>query len=356
MNRRDPSTRNLIAAAVVVTAVAAVLELLVRRDPDASLLVALTFFTMIVQGCVALVATAELAKGIWFIPIKRELLGVYPLLLVSAALSLALGAKTGIYPWSEHQNGWLNTGFFVIRNFVVLVASYLGAHKLAGAIRTQSPNKNRWAGLYIALYIVSQSFIAFDWIMTLEYPWVSTLLGGFFFVESVLMALAVAAFVLFFRMRTAGHGLTETLRDTAKMMFGFSVMWVGFFFAQFLVIWYGNIPEEVGFVLTRFNEPPWAGLSRAVLFLVWVIPFAVLLSRPLKTVPAAMAAVAGLILSGLFIEKLVLVLPAAKVSPGALAFETLLLLGLLAFFLASADRLLPQQVAGTETEAARRHS
>jgi hypothetical protein len=355
MTRLDSRTRNLLAAAVAGTAVVAAVELFARRAPDASLLVSLTFFTMIVQGCVALVATAELAKGIWLIPIKRDLLGVYPLILVAAALSLVLGAKTGIYPWSEHENGWLNTRLFVIRNFVVLVATYLGARKLSTAIRTQSPNKNRWAGLYIALYIVSQSFVAFDWIMTLEYPWVSTLLGGFFFVESVLMALAVSALVLFFRMRAPGHGLTETLRDTSKMMFGFSVMWVGFFFAQFLVIWYGNIPEEVGFVLTRFETSPWSGLSRAVLFLVWVVPFVVLLSRPLKTVPVAMAGVAGLILSGLFVEKLVLVLPAAKVSPGAVAFETIVLAGLIALFLASADRIAPQQVAGTGSGGSHPH-
>jgi hypothetical protein len=344
MNRPDARTRNLVAAAAAVTAVVALVELFARETPDASLLVALTYFTMIVQGCVALVATAELAKGIWLVPVKRELLGVYPLMLVAGALSLVLGAKSGIYPWSEHQNGWLNTRFFVVRSFVLLVAVFLGARKLSIAIETGSASRNRWAGLYIAVYIVSQSFIAFDWIMTLEYPWVSTLLGGFFFVESVLMALAVTALVLFFRMRAPGHGLVETLRDTSKMMFGFSVMWVGFFFAQFLVIWYGNIPEEVGFVLTRFESPPWSWLSRTVLFMVWAIPFAVLLSRPLKTVPAAMAGVAVLILSGLFLEKLVLVLPAARVSPGAVAFETIALGALVAFFLRSSERTCPQQV------------
>ena len=347
MTRWNANTRTLFGAAALVTTVVAVVELFVRRTPDASLLVALTFFTMIVEGCVALAATGELAKGIWLIPIKNELVRVYPLILVAGLLSLVLGAKTGIYPWSEHQNGWLNTRFFVVRNFVLLLVTYLGARKLAGAIRVRSPHKNRWAGLYIGLFIVSQSFVAFDWIMTLEYPWVSTLLGGFFFVESFLMGLAVSAFVLLFRMRAPGHALTETLRDASKMMFGFSVMWVGFFFAQFLVIWYGNIPDEVGYVLKRVEEAPFAGLSRAVLFLVWVIPFAVLLSRPLKTVPPAMAGVAGLILAGLFIEKLVLVLPVAKVNPGVLAFETIVLLGLVAFFAAARDSVAPQQVAGT---------
>jgi len=350
MTRWNSNTRALVGAAALATAIVAVVELLVRRTPDASLLVALTYYTMIVEGCVALAATGELAKGIWLTPIKNDLIRVYPLILVAGLLSLALGAKTEIYPWSEHQNGWLNTRFFVIRNFVLLLVTYLGARKLAGAIRIRSPNKNRWAGLYIALFIVSQSFVAFDWIMTLEYPWVSTLLGGFFFVESFLMGLAVSAFVLLFRMRAPGHGLTETLRDASKMMFGFSVMWVGFFFAQFLVIWYGNIPEEVGYVLRRVEDPPFAGLSRAVLFLVWVIPFAVLLSRPLKTVPPAMAGVAGLILAGLFIEKLVLVLPVAGVNPGVLAFETVVLLGLVAFFVSARESIAPQQVAGSGSE------
>jgi hypothetical protein len=345
MNGSNPAVRAAIGAAVAVTALAAALEIFVRRTPDASFLVALSFFTMVVEGCVAVAATGELSKGIWLIPIKWELLRVYPLILVAAVLSLVLGAKAGVYPWSGHQSGWLNTRFFMARNFVVLLGTYLVARKLVRAIRVQSRNKNRWAGFYIAMFIVSQSLVAFDWIMTLEYPWVSTLLGGYFFIESFLMGLAVAAFVLLFRMRSPGHGLTETLRDTSKMMFGFCIMWVGFFFAQFLVIWYGNIPEEVGYVLTRVNDPPFAALSRAVLFLVWAIPFVVLLSRPLKTVPAAMAGVGGLILAGLFIEKLVLVLPVAKVSPAALAFEMILLVGLTAYFVSSRYLIAPQQVA-----------
>jgi hypothetical protein len=204
--------------------------------------------------------------------------------------------------------------------------------------------------LYIALFIVSESFIAFDWIMPLEYPWVSTLLGGFFFIESFLMGLAVAALLLLFRMRSPSHGLTETLRDTGKMMFGFSVMWVGFFFAQFLVIWYGNIPEEVGYVFTRVKVPPYAALSRAVILMVWAIPFLALLSRPLKTIPPAMAGVGVVILTGLFIEKLVLVGPAAPVAGMAVAVETALLLALVVESLRGSYSLTAQTVTDSGGE------
>jgi hypothetical protein len=328
-----------------VVAAAAALEIFVRRAPDATFLVALTFFTMVVQGCVALGAVGELTKGVWLFPVRGQLFAVYPLLLVAALLSLVLGVEMRIYPWTEaHPSIWLDERFFLIRNFIVHLAAFLAARKLVLAVRRGSERKNRWAGVYIALFIVAQSFVAFDWIMPLEYPWVSTLLGGFFFIESFLMGLAVTAFVLLFRMRRPGHGLTESLRDTSMMMFGFSVMWVGFFFAQFLVIWYGNIPEEVAVVLERVRRPPYAGLSRAVLFLVWVIPFIVLLSRPLKTVPPVMAGVASLILAGLFIEKIVLVLPVAGVNPVALAAETLLLLAPVALLVARAESVATDSV------------
>ncbi len=332
----------MIAAAVIV--VVAAVELFVRRTADGSFLVALTYFTMVVEGCIALAATAELSKGIWFIPIRQELLGAHPLILVAAILFLVLGAKTRIYPWADEPTGWLNAKFFVLRNFVLLLGTYFAARKLVLAVRHRSSNKNRFAGLYIALFIVSQSFVAFDWIMPLEYPWVSTLFGGFFFIESFLMGLAVAVLVLLFRMRSPSHGLTESLRDTGKMMFAFTVMWVGFFFSQFLVIWYGNIPEEVGYVFTRVRVPPYAALSRAVILMVWAIPFLALLSRPLKTVPSAMAGVGVMILTGLFLEKLVLVLPAVPVSAGALGLELALLLALVVIFVRGSYSITPQVV------------
>jgi hypothetical protein len=343
MSRETTGTRPWIIAAVVI-AIIAVVEFFVRRTPDGSFLLALTYFTMVVEGCIALAATAEISKGIWFFPIRQELLGAHPLLLAAAILFLILGAKTSIYRWAGEPNAWLNAKFFVVRNVFLLLCTYYAAHKLVSAVRSGSPNKNRYAGLYIALFIVSQSFVAFDWIMPLEYPWVSTLFGGFFFIESFLMGLAVATLVLLFRMRSPAHGLTESLRDTGKMMFGFCVMWVGFFFAQFLVIWYGNIPEEVGYVFTRVRVPPYAAMSRASILMVWAVPFLALLSRPLKTVPSAMAGLGALILIGLFLEKLVLVLPAVPVSAGALGLELVLLLALIAAFIRGSYSISSQSV------------
>jgi len=344
MSKPRLGKRNLILAVVIIGVVVASVELFLRRTPDATFLVALTFMTAVVEGCVALAATGELSKGVWLIPIKRELYSVYPLLLVVAFLSLLLGAKIEIYDWSHEPNRWLNARFFLARNFVVLLLAFFAARKLVRAVSRGSPNKNRYAGFYIALFIVSQSLVAFDWIMSLEYPWVSTLLGGYFFIESFLTGLCAAAVILFFRMRDPSHGLTGTLRDTAKMMFAFSVVWVGFFFAQFLVIWYGNIPEEVGYVLTRVNEPPYSWLSRGVILSVWAVPFVLLLSGAVKTMPRVVAAIAVLMAAGLFVEKLVFVLPVASVSPPALAVEIALLLALVAAHMAGSHSIVAQEV------------
>lgn len=325
-------------------AVVALMEIAVNKTPDGTFLVALTFWTQIVQGCIALAATGELAKGVWLIPIRRELLSVYPLLLVNAVLFLLVGLKTDVYPWAHEPTRWLDVRFFLVRNVVILVLTFAAARRLTYSVMRHRADKNRWAVFYITLFIVSQSLVAFDWIMTLEYPWVSTLLGGYFFVESFLMGLCVAAFILLVRMRAPEHGLTEPLRDTAKMMFAFCFMWAGFFFAQFLVIWYGNIPEEVGYLLERVTKEPFEALSWSVLITVWVVPFIVLLNGRIKTVPAAVSAIALIILAGLLVEKLVMVMPVTPVHGRLLAVETVLLVVLVPVFVASKERILPQEV------------
>jgi hypothetical protein len=276
------------------------------------------------------------------IPVRRELYSVYPLLLVVALLSLVIGVKMEIYGWTEHPNKWLNVRFFLARNFVVHLLAFLAARGLVAAVRSGSPNTNRWAGTYIAFFMTAQSFVAFDWYMTLEYPWINTLLGGYFFVESFLMGLGVCAFILLFRMKAPDHGLSESLRDTAKMMFGFSVVWIGFFFAQYLVIWYGNIPEEVGVLHSRIAKAPYSTMSLIVMLLVWILPFAILLSRPIKTVPVAMAGVATLIFSGLLLEKVVMVLPRVPVNPALLLAEVALLVAVTALFVSGRDSVVPE--------------
>lgn len=341
MSDRGLTIRNLAALFVVFGGLIVAIEMLLNRRSDGTLLLTLTFWTMAVQGAVALAAVGEVAKGLWLIPIKRELLSMYPLILFTALLFLLMGLRMDIYAWTEHPTAWLDVRFFIVRNFIVMLLTFWVAHLLARAVLRGDPKKNTYAVFYILLFVTSQSLIAFDWIMSLEYPWISTLLGGHFFVQSFLMGLLFSAIVIFFRTRAGITGLTETLRDTGKMMFGFSFMWGGFLFTQYLVIWYGNIPEEVSYVLKRVDPSPYWGLSRAALTLIFAVPFLALLSRKLKTIPTGMLLVTMSSATGLFIEKFILITPVVPVNPVLVAVEFALMIALVTLVFRTRDSFMP---------------
>jgi hypothetical protein len=109
-------------------------------------------------------------------------------------------------------------------------------------------------------------------------------------------------------------------------MFGFSLMWAGLFFAQYLTIWYGNLPEEVSYIARRISSSPLRELSVAVLFLLFFFPFPLLLSTRAKSNPAVTVAAAVSILSGILIERYVFLAPAVRLGGGALAVDFLVLL------------------------------
>jgi hypothetical protein len=161
--------------------------------------------------------------------------------------------------------------------------------------------------------------------MSLEYPWVSALFGGYFFIESIYGGFAVSALLCLQRSGTPpadrAHGSRSDLSDLSILMFGFSLMWAGLFFAQFLTIWYGNIPEEVGFIARRVAASPLRELSVAVLFLLFFIPFPALLSTRAKSNPYVVSAVSLSILSGILVERYVFLAPVVRFSPVALAID-----------------------------------
>lgn len=337
--------RNVIILFVVFGAAIAGAELLLNRgSDDGTFLLVITFFTMIVQGCIALAAVGEVAKGLWLIPVKRDLLSLYPLLFFVALLYPLLAMRMDIYAWTEHPNAWLNIQFFVVRNFVILfVVAWVG-RLLAHAVMSGNEKKNTYAVFYILLFVTSQSLVAFDWIMSLEYPWISTLFGGHFFIQAFLLGLLTTSFIIFFRVRGGDTGLTETLRDTGKMTFGFCFLWGGFFFAQYITIWYGNIPEEVDYVFKRVDPAPYWGLSRAVLAMIFIIPFVSLFSRKLKVFPPGMVVVATIAAAGILLEKVVLIRPVTPINPVATAAELALALALMVLVYRARESYMPQQL------------
>ena len=187
----------------------------------------------------------------------------------------------------------------------------------AGAAR-QEGRIRRLAPLYIVLYALIATIVAFDGIMALQPHWYSNLLGGFYFMGSFLGAHTLLALLMLHGRRQLG--ITDLVsakqrHDLGKMCFGFTVFWAYLMWAQFLVIWYGNLPEETGFVFSRLWGP-WLPVGRDVLLGMFVIPFWGLLFVSAKKSPFVLGLFATVSLCSLWLERYLLVTPSITALPG----------------------------------------
>lgn len=345
MNKLKIKPAILIVIFVIVAVAFVFLENTLEPENYGSLLLTLLFWVAIVQGCIALVAAADLAKGKWIVPLKKYLLSVYPLILLVAVLFLIQSRQMSIYHWTEEKhNFWYNEWSFIIRNFVLLVASFVLAGKFARESIKESEKKNLWAALYILSFVISQSMIGFDWVMSLEYPWISTLFGGYFFIEAIYLGLATAAIFCLFLLRKPAlenpDQAKKTLKDVATFIFGFSLFWAGMFFAQFLTIWYGNIPEEVMFTTKRMTSPTLKLMSQFILGALFFVPFLALLSRKIKASPFGVVIIALVIMSGVFVERLFFLMPNVSIDGMIVGIEMTLMLVVFLLTVGGRERLL----------------
>ncbi|MGI9626932.1 MAG: hypothetical protein ACR2QM_08865, partial [Longimicrobiales bacterium] len=164
----------------------------------------------------------------------------------------------------------------------------------------------------VLLYAIVMTVISFDWIMSLEPHWFSTLFGGWFFMGAFWAGLATTALVAIWLKgkdqvfdKYVG---TAPLWDLGKLTFAFTVFWTYLFWSQYIVIWYGKLPWEQAWINRRAAEP-WGSLSLLVIVLCFVVPFAGLLgARPKKT-PWIFRTFAAVILTGLWFWHYMLIFP-----------------------------------------------
>ena len=148
--------------------------------------------------------------------------------------------------------------------------------------------------------------------MSLDPHWYSSLLGGYFFVGSFYTG--IAALYLVTRLAAKSEALRSQIHprhfhDLGKLLFAFCLFTGYLFYAQFLVIWYGNMPEETSYVILRVKLTPWEPLAWVVLCMTLVAPFLLLLSRKAKLLRLPAILISLIILVGMWLEKLILVAP-----------------------------------------------
>ena len=322
-------------------------------------LVNLLFFLGIAQGAMVASAAFYLTQAKWGGSTPYRLGEAFaPFLWVGFLLFFGLYfGRAAIFPWVKHpiaqKAAWLNIPFLFARDGIGL--GLMAAVSYAFVRISRSENARAWtiatseiempphsirviAPIVAGLYAVVYTLIAFDLVMSLAPVWRSTLFGWFFFAGcfwSGLTAMALIAVVL--RNRLGANNLftnPTVMHDFGKMVFAFSVFWVYLLFAQYIVIWYGDLPVETFFIVQRVHHMPWSPLSVACLILIWATPFIVLMSQRTKKTPSVLGTVAALGLIGMWLERYVLVVP--SLSPDAIPFgptQFLISLGFLGVFL-----------------------
>jgi len=297
------------------------------------------FWIGLAQASVVLAATQKLAKGHWSGVVIRFAEAAAPFLVVALVLFLGLFfGRQHVFSWLHEPRAdigpWLTTKFFFLRNGLVLaLLAWLSwrfvRHDLEPDIRELAEGRaadrlenrdriSREAAIVIVAFAFGYSLLAFDLMMSLAHKWVSNLFGAFYFMGSflaALMALAVLAVLLRRAMRLSDLISLRQLHDLGKLCFGFTVFWGYLMWAQFLVIWYGNLPEETYFIFYRLIGP-WKPVGVAVFFLVLVIPFVGLLAVKPKKSPPLLLAFAATSLVGIWLERYLEIVPSINGGAG----------------------------------------
>jgi hypothetical protein len=227
----------------------------------------------------------------------------------------------------EHKHSYLNVGWFIGRTFIYFIIAGFISWRLFGlSVRqdtsgdpalTQKQRNLGIGGLPLVALVVT--FAAFDWVMSLSPTWFSTIFGVYYFAGSYWSTMAVLIIVTTMARGKDLYGqfvTAEHMHNLGKLLFAFTCFWAYIAFSQLLLIWIGNLPEEVTFYTVRFSDG-WAPWGVALLFGHFVIPFAFLLSRDLKRSPTKLSLVAGWALLVNLLDIYWLIMPAydAKHAP-----------------------------------------
>lgn len=280
-------------------------------------------------GGLLFVLCQHLTRSGWSVATRRPaewLAGVLPLCAL-LFIPVAVFASTIYEEWWPgadkelvHNHSYLNPTFWYVRAVVFFVFWGLSSWYYLKTSLKQDESGD--AGLTTKLQVRSAvltlftvytlTFAAFDWIMSLDPHWFSTIFGVYIFAGSVVSALAFLALVtILFQQKGLLNRVfnVEHQYVLGKLFFAFIIFYAYIAFVQYFLIWYGNIPEETVFFKHRWDYGTWKELSLVIIFGMFIIPFTVLLPRTVKKSRFGLGAMAVLILVSHYVDMYWLVMP-----------------------------------------------
>ncbi len=320
------------------------------------------YFTGLAGGSVALAAVHKVVNARWsglVIRFAEAAVAFFPVSLLGLVLIFTVGyphiyghmieqlpaLSRGKALWLSHGfmfgrllvglGALYLTGWLLVRNDVIpdafaardavtgsrrslfqrLSAGYDGSE---GAMEVNYHRLRKIACVYVVLYALVFTSVAFDGMMALQPHWFSNLFGGWYFMGSFLGAHMLLALILIYSGKHLGVDdliSPKQRHDLGKLCFGFTVFWTYLMWAQFQVIWYGNLPEETGFVFSRLWGP-WLPVARFVFLGMFVVPFVGLLGVAPKKTTLTLGFFAAVSLVALFVERYLLIVPSVTTLEG----------------------------------------
>jgi len=309
------------------------------------------FFLGISLFAVVFVAIQYVAEAGWSTVLKRVPEAIMSFLPFTAIIMLliviaAVMHWNHIYHWLEPgimdpnepnydkiiagKEAYLNAPFFIIRTIIYLIGWNYFAKKLRSlsiledklggtSIHSKAVSSSAW---FMVFFAVTGSMAAWDWIMSIDTHWFSTLFGWYVFAEWCAIGFTTVYLVTLY-LKNKGymeHVNNSHIHDLGKFIFAFSLVWTYMWFSQFMLIWYANIPEEVAYFTARIDVKNYRFLFWFSMSINFLFPIILLMSRDAKRNHKRLVFVSSVILIGHWLNSYLLVTPGTLNKHGHIGF------------------------------------
>jgi hypothetical protein len=291
----------LVGIAGVLLAVGAFL--LDREQFLRSYLFAYLYWTGMALGCLAILLMHHVVGGKWGMLIRRLCeAGARTLPFMGLLLVPVLFGMGTLYVWArpaaihdaniQSKAAYLNVPFFIARAVIYFSIWFFYTYLLSKWSAAQDRNGDprligkmrAWSAPGLVIFTLTTTFAFIDWIMSLEPHWFSTIYGAMFMVGEMVesFAFVIALMIILSSKSPIKDYITpQHLHDLGNMMFAFMVMWAYLAFSQFIIIWSGNLPEEIPWYVSRLRGG-WGWVALAIVIFHFAVPFGLLLMRGVK--------------------------------------------------------------------------
>ncbi|MES2780463.1 MAG: quinol:cytochrome C oxidoreductase [Bacteroidota bacterium] len=306
-----------------------------QNKPWAALYVACIFIMLISLGALAFYAIQQVAQAGWSPVLFRVMQGITAYLPVGSVIFFVLLVLCAmhfnhLFVWMDAEvvkndkliaakSGYLNIPFWLIRAAIFLIGWNLYRYySRKNCLAQDESNDNTFykknfklSAAFLVFFIVTESIMSWDWIMSIDPHWFSTLFGWYVFASFFVSGITTIALVTIY-LKSKGYlefVNTSHIHDLAKFMFGISVFWTYLWFSQFMLIWYANIPEEVTYFVTRIEDYnlPFFGM----VVMNFVFPILILINTDFKRLTWVIIMAGIVILLGHYVDFFNMIMPSA---------------------------------------------